>query len=139
MPKHLYFGHPINTYNSTLEERLLRQISLSFRGWGIENPNQKHHQEKYEQWKKKTGNGMSYFIKRVLPNCNGGIFLPFRDGAWPSGVFMEAKFFADRNFNIWTISPDGAITNLDLSNYSSLSREETISRVRTASGKIIPY
>ena len=135
----LYFGHPINTYNSTLEERLFRQISLSFRGWNIENPNQEHHQKKYEQWKKKTGSGMDYFIKRVLPNCKGGIFLPFRDGAWPSGVFMEAKFFADRKLPIWMIVSDGTISTLDISVCFSLTRQETISRVRTVSGEMIHY
>lgn len=135
----LYFGHPINTYDTTLEERLLRQISLSFRGWEIENPNQKHHQEQYERWKKTTGTGMNYFTKQILPNCHGGIFLPFRDGAWPAGVFMEAKFLANRGSPIWMIVPNGVITTLNLSEHASLTREATISRVRTASGEIIPY
>ncbi|MBI5004762.1 MAG: hypothetical protein HZC04_01070 [Candidatus Lloydbacteria bacterium] len=138
MPR-LYFGHPINTYNTTLEERLLRKISLSFPSWEIENPNQQHHQEQYERWKETTGTGMNYFIKQVLPNCHGGIFLPFRDGAWPSGVFMEAKFIADKGWPIWMIVPSGDITALSLSRGVSLTREETISRVRTASGEIIPY
>lgn len=134
----LYFGHPINTYNTTLEERLLRQISLSFRGWEIENPNQKHHQEGYANWKETTSK-MDYFIKQVLPSCHGGIFLPFRDGAWGAGVFMEAKFYAGRKLPIWMIVPDGAITTLNLSGCASLTIEETVSRVRTASGEIIPY
>lgn len=138
MPR-LYFGHPINTYNTTLEERLLRQISLSFPSWEIENPNQKHHEKQYEHWKKTTGTGMNYFTKQVLPNCHGGIFLPFRDGAWSSGVFMEAEFIAGKRWPIWMIVPNGGITALSLSGCTSLTREETISRVRTASGEIIPY
>lgn len=136
--RRLYFGHPINTYNSTLEERLLRQISLSFLSWEIENPNQTHHRDGYANWKE-TASKMDYFTKQVLPNCHGGIFLPFRDGAWGAGVFMEAKFFADRKLPIWMIFPDGFIATLNLSRCAPLTREETISRVRTASGEIIPY
>jgi hypothetical protein len=143
MPKHtkrLYFGHPINSYGTDIEKKLLRYISIMFRGWEIENPNQELHQKKYEQWKKKTGNGMDdYFLKRVLPNCQGGVFLPFHDGAFGAEVYAEAKFLAKQNFRIWTISPEGVTTRFDLSKHSPLSTEETFARTRNIRGKIISY
>lgn len=138
----LYFGHLMNTYGTELEKRLLRHISEAFPDWAIENPNQKHHQEGYARWKKRTGNGMDYFTKRVLPNCHGGIFLPFRDGAWGAGVFREAKFYAERKYPIWTITFDGIIDHNDtfiLSGIQPLSVEEAIARIRTGSGQTMPY
>jgi len=109
MLKRLYFGHPVNTYNTDLESQLLQRISESFPDWEIENPNQKCHQEGYAHWKETTGNGMDYFTKQVLPSCQGGVFLPFRDGAWGAGVYKEAKFYADQGYSIWTIAHDGTM------------------------------
>lgn len=137
--KRLYFGHPINTYGTDLENHLLECISRFFAGWDIENANQKRHSEGYEHWKKMTGNGMDYFTKQVLPSCHGGVFLPFRDGKFGIGVFTEAKFYAERGLPIWAITPDGAIAPMDLSAIQPLTVEETRSRIRTASGETAPY
>ena len=137
--KRLYFGHPVNTYNTDLESRLLHQIFNAFHGWEIENPNQECHQLGYARWKETTGNGMDYFVHHVLPSCHGGIFLPFRDGAWSAGVFKEAHFYAKQGLPIWIITHDGNITLLDLSSIEPLTIDETRSRIRTASGETIPY
>lgn len=139
MQKRLYFGHPVNVYNTDLENQLLQKISEHFLDWDIENPNQKCHQEGYTHWKETTGNGMDYFTKQVLPSCQGGVFLPFRDGAWGAGVYKEAKFYADQGHPIYMIVLDGIITPLDLSTIQSLTVEETRSRIRTASGETVPY
>ena len=139
MLKRLYFGHPINTYNTDLESELLRRISRVFPDWEIENPNQKCHQEGYAHWNKTTGNGMNYFTERVLPSCHGGIFLPFRDGSWGTGVFKEAKFYTDKRQPIWVIVHDGNIMPFDLSAIQPLTIEETRIRIRTASGETVPY
>lgn len=143
MKKRLYFGHPINTYNTDLEQQLLRRISETFPDWEIENPNQKHHHAGYKHLKETTGNGMDYFLKQVLPDCHGGIFLPFRDGAWGGGIFKEAQFYAEQGLPVWIIDLNGDIKLLvwKLFNrkYKSLTREETKARIRTSSGEIIPY
>ena len=139
MSKRLYFGHPINTYDTDLEFQLLQRISGSFPDWEIENPNQKCHQEGYARWKETTGNGMDYFTKQVLPSCQGGVFLPFRDGAWGAGVHKEAKFCVDQGHPVWIIAPDGAIVSLDISTVQPLTVEETRSRIRTSSGETVPY
>ena len=140
MSKRLYFGHPINTYNTDIEKQLLHKISETFRGWNIENPNQKHHQEGYRHWKERYKNGMEYFYKKVLPQCHAGIFLPFRDGKWSIGVFREAKFLSQQEYPIWQITAVGIIIKInDIFSVPVLSIKETRSRIRTLSGETIPY
>lgn len=139
MKRRLWFGHPVNIYNTELEARLLRKISEAFPDWEIENPNQETHQEEYRRWKDRTGNGMDYFIRVILPNCQGGVFLPFRDGAWGAGVFKEAKFLADNGCPLWMITADGALVTVTLSAVHALSVDETRARIRTNAGETIPY
>ncbi|MFH0891477.1 MAG: hypothetical protein V1867_01720 [Candidatus Falkowbacteria bacterium] len=140
MPKKLYFGHPVNVYGTDLEIKLLEKIAAHFPGWNIENPNQKNHQEGYELWKKTRGNGMDYFFQEVLSGCEGGIFLPFRDGKWGAGVFGEARYIALKGYPIWQIDTGLIVGPTDISSMQSLvlTVEETRSRVR-ANGKIVPY
>lgn len=135
----IYFGHPINTYGSTLEQELIEKISLRFPYFCIENPNQKHHQEGYRHFKETTGNGMSYFYKIVLPSCRAGIFLPFRDGKWGAGVFGEALALKNENCPIYTIDHLGKIKPVDLKSVTALSVTETQKRVRNDKGESIPY
>lgn len=139
MRNRLYFGHPINIYDTDTELQLLNQIRKAFPDWDIENPNQRQHQEGYKSWKESGGNGMDYFFKMVLPSCRAGIFLPFRDGAWGAGVFGEAQFLSGQGCPIYQITNDGCVSQIDLTEVSALSIEETRSRIRYPSGKIKPY
>ncbi len=136
----LYFGHPVNTYNTELERQLLHVILIFFPAWSTENPNQEEHNRMYELWKKETGNGMDYFYEYILPRCEGGVFLPFRDGAFGTGVFEEAHILFGLRKPIWQITAERVITKI---NHPSLipvlSIEETRSRIRTPSGEIVPY
>lgn len=135
----MYFGHPINVYDTELETNLLDIISQAFPTWDIENPNQKRHSEGYERYLKTTGKGMDYYFCEVLPNCQGGIFLPFRDGKYGTGVFGEAKFLSEQGCPIWQIDADGHISKLDLQSAQVLSVEETRERIRTPDKKSKPY
>lgn len=136
----IYFGHPINTYGTEFEEKLIQIISNAFPGWFIENPNQKHHQEGYKSWKEKHGNGMDYFYKKVLPDCHAGIFLPFRDDKWGAGVYGEAKRLAQLKRMIFKIDIHEKIYRIsNLNMQSVLTIEETRLRLRDANGNIIPY
>src|SRR3989338_4800331 len=109
----MYFAHPINTYNIPLEISILAKIQKTFPGWIVENPNQEHHQRGYENWKKEHGNGMDYYYKKVLPECNAGIFLPFRDGKWGAGVFTEAEFLHNRGHSIFQIDIEGRVRKIN--------------------------
>ncbi len=140
MKKRLYFGHPINVYGTELERRLLARIVSGFTGWEVENPNQPRHDEGYARYKRETGNGMDYYRKEVLPACRGGVFLPFRDGAWGAGVFAEAEAIASRRGGrVWTIDPHGQVRRVDLTKVRVLTVAETRARIRDASGRPAPF
>ena len=140
-PANLYFGHPVNTYDTPLERDLIFAIYEKFLDSSIENPNQPHHAEGYKRWTEETGRGMSYFYEEVLPLCNGGVFLPFRDGKWGAGVIAEARWLAERDLPTWEINSLGSAIELDALNQEArtLSVDETRARIRTASGELLPY
>lgn len=138
MPR-LYFGHPINTYDTPLEDILINAIQAKFPDWEIENPNRPHHQHGYREYKRETGNGMNYFFARVLPYCGAGVFLPFPDGRWGHGVFQEALFLGGRGRPVHLITTGELIFPAELHTVPVLSVEETRSRIYGPSGKLVPY
>ena len=137
----VYFGHPINVYNTKLESRLIAAIKKTFPGWDIENPGEKRHGEACRRWGEKTGNVMDYFYKEVLPDCQAGVFLPFRDGKWGAGIFGEAKYLAENKCSIWQIDTKGHITRILLDELAALtlSIEKTRKRIRNKDGSRKPY
>jgi hypothetical protein len=136
--KKLYFGHPVNTYGTELESRLLNVIKDTFCDWAVENPNQQKHREGYAKRKAATGNGMGYFTEQVLPSCGGGIFLPFSDGRWGAGVYGEAETLRDAGKPIWAIDSRGHIAQL-MTLTNPLSVAETRQRVYDPTGALKPY
>ena len=128
----IYFGHPINTYNSELEQSLIIAIERYFSAQEhqIENPNQACHQEGYQRYREQQGNGMQYFTCEVLPQMNVGVFLAFEDGALGSGVWKEAIFLQQQGSTIYEIDREGNIAELDLDESRKLSVEETRLQVR---------
>lgn len=135
----MYFGHPINVYGTELENNLLDIISQAFPTWDIENPNQQKHADGYKRYMDASGRGMDYYFCEVLPQCQGGIFLPFRDGKYGTGVFGEAKFLSEQGCPVWQIDAEGHISKLDLESAQVLSVEETRERIRTPDKKSKPY
>ena len=135
--RRLYFGHPINVYDTPLEWHLIGAIvaSTEFLGWEIENPNQPKHEAGYKR------TGMSYYFEAVLPTCRGGVFLPFRDGRWGQGVFGEMKWFHDHGHPIWQITHLGHVDRLRTlpAPATILSVEETRARIRTADRQRLAY
>ncbi len=125
----IYFGHPIDIYNTEKEKDLIEDIKKGFPEYVVENPNQPHHAEGYKIWKEKTGYGMDYFFKEVLPKMEAGIFLPFEDGKWGAGVYGEAEFLYERGKPIYEIDLEGRIKEMDLDMSRVLSIEETRARV----------
>ncbi|MDP1629544.1 MAG: hypothetical protein Q8L57_02900 [bacterium] len=139
MRNKIYFGRPINVYGTELEKRILEKIAATFPEFEIENPGEERHKEEYLRWKQETGSGMDYFFKKVLPGCNAGVFLPFRDGAWGAGVFGEAEVLTNQGCPIYQITAEGVITWVNLDKIRVLTIEETISRIRTKTGETVPY
>jgi hypothetical protein len=129
--KTMYFGHPVNFYNTPKESELLRIIKEFFPDFEIENPNQPHHSENYQKWKIEKGKGMLYYFEKVLPRMDAGTFLSFEDGMFGAGVFGEAEWLYKKEKPIYEITVGGIITPLSSLDYSRcLSIEETIERIR---------
>ena len=135
----MYFGRPINTYDEPISTRLIQKILEEFPGWEIEDPNQPCHQDGYKEYVKRTGKGMDYYYIEVLPNCDGGVFLPFPDGSWGAGVYGEASFLQAHHRPVYQITPSGIITPAELSRVRALTIDETRARIRTPDNKLIPY
>jgi hypothetical protein len=125
----IYFGHPINLYNTLLERELIEAIRTHFPEWDIENPNQSHHFQGYNRRKNEGGRGMDYFFEEVLPQMDGGIFLAFEDGKFGAGVFGEAGWLRDHQHPIFEIGRDKKIGELELDDSRKLSIDETRTRV----------
>ncbi len=107
----LYFAHPVNTYNTPLEERAIRLLERFFPTARIENPNQPHHAAAYQEYKKKqedqrTGRGMRYFFDVVLPACNGCGAMPFLDGKIGAGVAGEAAHFIEKGQPVYMVEAE---------------------------------
>lgn len=133
----IYFAHPVNTYGTEREKDLVRKIEKVFSPCSVENPGREKHQKGYQRWKERTGNGMEYFFAEVLPLCDFGIYLPFRDEAWGAGVFKEAQFF--NTPYVWSINADAEIRFVCLEGVRRLSVEETKIRIRDTNGVPLPY
>ena len=140
MPFVVYFGHSQNTFGSNLEKRLLNSIKRkldSMLGNHVEyeiiNPSDQYYQERKTEWKKNTGNDISYFSSIILPKCNGGIFLPFGDGMWNCYLYDEAIHLYTAMKFVWTIDKKGVIKKpkfLSFKEKIALSEEETKKRIK---------
>jgi len=126
--KVMYFAHPVNVYNTSLETDLMQFIQESFPEWSIENPNQLKHQEGYKRA------GMEYYLKEVLPNMGGVVGLHFSDGRIGAGVFSEEESIFKRTGNLWTLTWDKSLTavsDIEVLRTLVLTVEETRQRIYT--------
>jgi len=132
----MYFGHPINFYigskfnvHGNKENELIETIKERFPEYNIENPNQLIHKDNYIKWKERTGNGMDYYFKVVLPKMGAGTFLCFEDRMFGAGVFGEAEFLKDSGKLIYEINLKKGIKEMILDFSRALSIKETKKRV----------
>jgi len=83
---------------------------------------------------------MKYFIEAVLPECTGGIYLAFRDGAIPAGIAKEAKYFLENGLPLWEVTLDlELISRREIPQERVLSVADTRARIRDGEGNTIPY
>jgi len=125
----MYFGHPVNIYDTPQESALIAKIEREFPEYAIENPNQPRHQEGYMCWKAEHGSGMQYYFEVVLPAMKADIFLPFEDLQFGAGVWSEAEFIQKNGSPIYQITSDLVISPLVLDPSRKLTVEETRERV----------
>ncbi|MBR9702661.1 hypothetical protein GOV10_01370 [Candidatus Woesearchaeota archaeon] len=125
----IYFGHPINFYNTPIEGRLVDAIHDHFIMCLVENPNLPEHDAGYKCYRAGGRRGMDYFFAEVLPYMDAGIFLPFEDGLFGKGVYGEAQWLVDNDKPIYQIDVRGNISDLLLNPNLCLSVEDTRARV----------
>lgn len=133
---YLYFAHPINVYDTELERALLAQITERFSGYEILNPNAPEHSAGYR------AEGMGYFLRKVLPRCDAGVLLAFRDRMIGKGVFAEGlQLFVSWPYRpVWEIDLDGLPWTFWIPDSNRcLSVDETRARIRYPDGSIRPY
>lgn len=130
MVQRVYFGRPLNVYDTPLDIKLTAFIQKVFSGWEIEDPNQEKHREGYQHWMEKTGRGMNYYFQEVLPQMDSGVFLSFPDGKFGAGVYSEAECLFKLDKLIWKISPLVVMSTMrNMSELEVLSVEETRRRI----------
>ena len=127
--KKIYFGHPVNTYNTNKEKEWIFAIKQHFPEDTVENPNQPLHQENYRYWKKHFGDGMDYYFRVVLPFIEESVSASFEDGMLDAGVYGKAEFLKKRGKLLYEINWDCLISKLILDPKRKLSIEDTRKRV----------
>lgn len=129
----LYFAHPINVYDTDLERALLARIAERFPGRSIRNPNTPEDDAAYK------AKGMRHFIDDVLPSCDEGVLLAFRDGMIPAGVYAEAERLHDACCPVWEVLVDGTFKTWAPNPARRLTVDQTRARIRDADRKLLPY
>ncbi len=140
----LYFAHPVNTYSTPLETRLLDRFAFWFPKSDIVNPNAPVHQRRVGDIRKDDPNAnvMEYF-KSVARDCDGVIVLPFGDGKIGAGIYAEAEVISAKGGIIWLIgtNPLSVCMLKSLDPSLRLSVDETRARVYfpNSNRKLQPY
>ena len=119
---HPYFPHPINLYDTPLERSLVLLIADHFNiaANAVENPNQPHHEEGYQQYAKRAKQaatnhkGMSYLYDEVLPYCDGSTVMPFLDGRMAIGTAGETNWYIKEGLPVFAIFATREITSAEL-------------------------
>ena len=90
--KTYYWAHAISDFNTKFEQEMQAWLEshLAWIDIRLENPNQPHHQDGY------NNSEMGYYLREVLPKCDGCIVTAFPGGKIGSGVAMEVAHFLTR-------------------------------------------
>lgn len=118
----LYFGHPVNTYNTPVEDAVIELIRYHFPGVEIDNPNTPEYQERYDKLKESTGGthgahrGMDVFYETIKDD-DGCVALPFLDGRMGLGVAGEAQKTLVYGKTVWLIEPSHELSEAELAEF----------------------
>jgi hypothetical protein len=139
-PNCIYFAHPLNTYDTDLEKRLLARIVEEFPGKWVLNPNRPDFDAGVQRYIASHGNPMLFYVIEVLPYCTGGtVGLPMRDGMWTTGAYLELFEAFKFEYPIYSINADGAIKQLERMPSGALTIKESRERMRNPDKSFKPY
>lgn len=142
--KLIYFAHPINTYKTSLEQKLLNLLAARWKDDIIVNPADRKHEVVVQKLKENNpdANVMGYFVD-LVKSCDAVVVLPFGDGKWGAGVYKEAEAVLNLQNGkwVWVIDPITYDIRFvpKLNPKLCLSVEETRSRVRNPDKSIRQY
>jgi hypothetical protein len=123
----IYFAHPINTYNTAFESRVIRLIAREFPGEKILNPNNASIEAAYKK------SGMDVF-KKLVEKCDKLICLPFNDKTIGAGKAKEINWaLYDKKpcYMILSTDPFDYEEIKSLDKYEVLSVEETRAKLKS--------
>ena len=86
MKKRIYFAHPINTYNTILEDYFIEHFKRD--DIEIVNPNHPDHQKGYQN------EGMEYF-KKLVQSCDKLYAFGFADNTIGAGIAKEMDWMRE--------------------------------------------
>lgn len=118
----LYFAHPVNVYNTTLEDAMLKLIAQRFFGVKIVNPNTPEYQKMYNEMKTASGGthadhkGMDIFYK-MLEGLDGCVSMPFLDCRMGLGVAGETQKTVKAGKSAWLIMPSYELTAAEIEQF----------------------
>ena len=138
--KKVYFMHPINTYGTPLETKMLALIATKFPGYDIVNPADQMHADKVAELRRADpkANVMPYFTE-LARSCDTGVVLPFGDGMWGAGICGETDEMLANGKFVWVINPTTVTFVPKVPPNRRLSIEETRARIRNPDGSSKPY
>lgn len=111
----LYFAHPVNVYNTPIENAMLALLAHCFPEDKIINPNTPEGQKAYTEAKAASGGthadhkGMDVFYK-MLESLDGCVSMPFLDCRMGLGVAGETQKTMRSGKPTWLIVPSHELT-----------------------------
>jgi hypothetical protein len=98
----VYFAHPINTYQTEIEDICLYLIKDKLTD-KIINPGDIMIQKTFADYRAEHPDDYMIFFKDLESTCDAIVYLPFRDGMVGAGIWYEVKEMNIKGGNIYEI------------------------------------
>lgn len=129
----IYFAHPINTYETPVDEKCIQIIKDNL-GEQIINPSDKLIQKTFGEYRIAHPDTYMEFFKELVSSCDTIVYLPFKDGMVGAGIWYEVKNVFENGGKIYEIDlPTDSVSEVDFPYVDGkrLSVEDTRIRIKT--------